>query len=92
MYEEWFEKLAQDIGITQIRQTNNFIEIVIPPSLKEKFDGEKLFTNILQMNRMFRFGHRGNNLLIILDTVKLDKHFIFYLIDLMQVLINSKKN
>ena len=92
MYEEWFEKLAQDIGITQIRQTNNFIEIVIPPSLKEKFDGEKLFTNILQMNRMFRFGHRGNNLLIILDTVKLDKHFIFYLIDLMQVLNNSKKN
>ena len=92
MYEEWFEKLAQDVGICQIRQTNNFIEILIPPYLKDNLDGEKLFSDILQISRMFRFGHRGNNLLIILDTVKLDKHFVYYLIDLMFVIKSSKKN
>lgn len=91
MHEEWFEKLAQEVGITQIRQTNNFIEILIPSSLKENLNGEDLFIDVLQISKMFRFGHRGNNLLIILDTVKLDKHFIYYLIDLMFAIKKAKK-
>jgi transcription-repair coupling factor (superfamily II helicase) len=92
MYEEWFEKLAHALGITQIRQTNNFIEVLLPTDLEENLDGEKLFLDILSISRMFRFGHRGKNTLIILDTVKLDKHFIYYLIDLMNAIMKAKKN
>ena len=40
---------------------------------------------------MFRFGHQGKQLLIILDIVKLEKHFIYYLIDLMNVLEKCRK-
>ena len=89
MHEEWFEKLANSLNITKIRQTNNFIEIVIPKELTEKLDGEKLFMDAISISRMFRFGYRGNQLLITLDIVKLDKHFIYYLIQLMNAIKKS---
>lgn len=36
MHEEWFEKLANKIGIKQIRQTKNFIEITLDKELTKK--------------------------------------------------------
>lgn len=92
MYEEWFDKMAHQLGIKQIRQTNNFIEITIPKDLTQQLDGEKLFIDVLALSRMFRFGSRGNQLLITLDIVKLDKHFIYYLVDLLQIISSCKKN
>jgi transcription-repair coupling factor (superfamily II helicase) len=92
MHEELFEKLADNLEIKQVRQTNNFIEITIPKELANNLDGEKLFFEIVSISKMFRFGYRGNQLLIILDIVKLDKHYIYYLIDLMHVIEKCKKN
>lgn len=91
MHEEWFEKLAHSLDIKQIRQTNNFIEITIPPHVVDTLDGQKLFMEVVSMSRMFRFGYRGKNLLITLDIVKLEKHFIYYLIGLMNIVKQSKK-
>ena len=86
MYEEWFEKMATKIGIKQVKQTKNFIEITIPPNLTEKVDGQLLFIEASKISRMFRFSLRGKQLIITLDTVKLEKHFIYYLIELMEIL------
>ena len=35
---------------------------------------------------MFRFAMRGKNLIITLDTVKLEKHFIYYLIEMLKII------
>ncbi|MDD2180842.1 MAG: transcription-repair coupling factor [Bacilli bacterium] len=83
MYEQWFEKLAQKLNITKIKQTKNFIEIEIPEKLTSKLIIQKLFIDVLDITRMFRFGMKKNKLLITLDTLKLDKHFIYYLIELL---------
>ena len=91
MYEQWLEKLVQKLNITNIRQTKNFIEIPICKKDAENLDGEKLFYELTRIGKMFRFTSRLNNLYIILDTVKLDKHYIFYLIDLMEKLKKCKK-
>lgn len=91
MYEEWFEKLAQNLHIDKILQTKNSIEITIPSDLIEKLDGQKLFLEVSNLSRMFRFRMRGKHLIIILDIVKLDKHFIYYLIDLLKIIEKSKK-
>ncbi len=91
MYEEWFEKLAKKLHIKRVRQTTNFIEITIPEELAASLDGQSLFLEILSISKMFRFGHQGKQLLIILDIVKLEKHFIYYLIDLMNVLEKCRK-
>lgn len=91
MYEEWFDKIARGIGINKVRQTKNFIEIFISKDMLNELDGQKLFYNITEISRMFRFKNQFGNLLIILDTVKLDKHFIYYLIDLVEAIKVSKK-
>ena len=91
MHEEWFEKLARKLHITQIRQTANFIEITLPVELTNNINGEVLFTEVLSLTRMFRFSKKRDNIIITLDIIKLDKHFIYYLIDLMKIIEKSKK-
>ncbi len=92
MYEEWFEKLAKDLGIEKVKQTNNFIEITLPKDFTEKINGEQVFMEVNQLSRMFRFSMKLGCLVITLDTVKLEKHFIYYLIDLMHILLKQKDN
>lgn len=86
MYEEWFEKIAHKLKITNIKQTKNSINIELPQELTEKVNGELLFTLASDITRDFRFGMHHKNLVITLDIVRLKKHFIYYLIELMEIL------
>lgn len=90
MHEEWFEKLATSLNITNIKQGRNSIEIFIPREIVDTLDGQKLFIGVSRISRMFRFAKRGNNLIIILDTIKLDKHFVYYLIELLELIKKIK--
>ena len=38
---------------------------------------------------MFRFSIKQDNLCITLDTIKLDKHFIYYLVDLLEIILDK---
>ena len=89
MYEEWFEKLAHKYKINRIRQTRNFIEIILPDYLNNQIDGKYLFFEVSKLSRIFRFSKRGNNLVVTMDIVRIDKHFIYYLIDFMGILEKS---
>ncbi len=91
MHEEWFEKLASQIGIKNIKQTKNFIQIELDENLTNKIDGENLFYETSKLSRMFRFSMKNKKLIITLDTIKLDKHFIYYLIDFMKIVEKNLK-
>ena len=86
MYEELFEKKAKKLGIKDIKQNKNNIEIWLPVDLTNKIKIDDLFINLSKISRKFRFGMRFKRLVITLDIVNLDKHFIYYLIDLLNVL------
>ena len=91
MHEELFEKEAKELNITHIKQTKNSIEITLDKELTNKLDGETLFFETTNLSRMFRFSMKFERLTIILDTVKLDKHFIYYLLDLLKIIKKSIK-
>ena len=91
MHEELFEKLASDLNITRVRQTKNFVEITLPKELTNNINGQQLFMNVSSLSRMFRFSMKLGMITITLDTIKLDKHFIYYLIDLMKEIKNCIK-
>ncbi len=91
MHEEYLEKLVKEIDIKNIRQTKNFIEIPINKKEANKINGEKLFYELSKKGKMFRFTSKLNNLCIILDTVKLEKHYVYYLIDLMELIKECQK-
>ena len=84
MYEEWFEKLAKKLEIENSKQTKTFIELELSENISKKIDGEKLFFMAYNITKMFRFSFKNNKIHIILDTVKLDKHFLIYLIQLLE--------
>ena len=86
MYSQWLEKLAMKLNITNVRQTSNFIEIILPQELNEKINGLDLFTKVNKLSHNFRFSMKQEKIVITLDIVKLDKHFVYYLIDLFKIL------
>ena len=47
--------------------------------------------DILSLSRKFRFSMKDNELTITLDTVGLDKHFIYYLSDMIDILKKAIK-
>lgn len=83
MYEEWFEKLAKKLKISNIHQNKNSIELVFPEEVVSKLDTEEIFMDAFEVTNMFRFKSKGTNLIIILDIIKLEKHPIYYLVDLL---------
>lgn len=91
MYEELFEHLATDLKITKVNQTKNFISISLPVEISNNIDGDKLFIKVCSLSRKFRFSMKNKELIITLDTINLDKHYIYYLIDLLNIIKDSIK-
>ena len=86
MYEEWFEKLAKRVGVKRVSQTKNSIELVFPEEVVSKFRVDELFMDSYDISTSFRFLSRGSNLVIILDIIKLEKHPIYYLVSLLDLI------
>ncbi len=83
MYQEWFEKMAKKLEIEKVNYTKNSLELIFSESITNKIDGEKLFVDAFSITPMFRFKMLHNRLIIILDTIKLEKHYIYYLVELL---------
>jgi transcription-repair coupling factor (superfamily II helicase) len=91
MQEELFETRAKNLGIEKIIQNKNSIAIYLPPALTENINGDQLFVEVCSLTRKFRFGMKNRQLIITLDTVTLDKHYLYYLIDLLDIIEKSIK-
>ena len=83
MYEEWFEKLVKKLKLSHVNQTKNSIEMVFPESVVKCMNMEEVFVDSYNVSRMFRFVSRGTNIIIVLDIIKLEKHPIYYLVELL---------
>lgn len=91
MYEEWFEKLAFELNIKKVKQTNNNVEFEIGEEITSKIKGDKLFIRAYQICSKFQFKTRGNRIIIVLNTNNLDKHFLLYLIPLLEEILYQVK-
>lgn len=92
MHEEWLEKLASNIGLKHFRQYKNSIEIEIPKEIMKDINSKELFFGVSDLSRKFRMTTRGTIVVIILDTINLEKHFIYYLIDLLLLIKKIKQS
>ena len=83
MYEEWFDKIARLAGVMKVNQTKTSVEIIFTPQETERINGEKLFMMAYEISPYFKFNYHNKCLGVLLETVKLPKHYIFYLIELL---------
>ena len=88
MYEEWFEKLVKQVGVTKVSETKNTIEIYFDKESTSKINIEDLFMNAYQITPMIRLKSRESDLTIILDIVKKEKHPINYLVALLSSMVS----
>ncbi len=90
MYQEWFEKMAKELEIEKVNLTRNSLELVFSKEITKKIDGEKLFTDAFHITPMFRFKMVADQLILILDTIQLEKHYVYYLVELLQKIALKK--
>lgn len=91
MYSEWFEKLSKAFEIKNIKQNSKLIEIILPEDISMLLNYSNLFIESQKISKNIRFKVNNNNLIIIMDLNNLDKHFIYYLVDLMLLIKSSLK-
>ena len=79
---EWniqnYQKFGFGIWAVILKETGEFIGDC--GMTIQNIDGELLFLDVISLTRKFRFSMRNDELTITLDTIGLDKHFIYYLI------------
>jgi len=92
MYEEWFEKLAGKLKISKVNQTKNSIELFFPKEVVLNLDTEEIFMDAFYISNMFRFISKGDNLVIVLDIIKLEKHPVYYLVSLLDKIVDKFGN
>lgn len=91
MYEEWFEKQAKSLGITTVRQSEREIEIELPRELSDKIEGDKFFIQAYNINPRFRLKYLHNQVIIALTLLNQKEHFLYYIVPLMEEVINQVK-
>ena len=91
MHSKWFENVCDQLNITNIHETNNFTEIVLKKDLVSQLNIEDLFVEVVKLSNRFKFMSRGTDIVISLNTIRIDKHPIYYLLDLVNSVLKIKK-
>ncbi len=84
MYEKLFEYLAETKGVEKIRELRNNITFTLNKEVSSQINGEFLFMKANELSRFIRFEFKNERLHIIIDTVKLDSHYLYYIVDLLE--------
>ena len=83
MYEEWFDKLARSKGVEEIKQEKDSIELIYNIDESKNLNGEEMFMKAYNISRNFTFSYHHLRVHVTLSLKDLDKHPIYYLIDLL---------
>ncbi len=84
MYEEWFEKLAEELKVRSVKQDTKMIQIYLPEEVSSRIKGDKLFLEAYSVHPKFQLKYERKEIVICLPLMKLEKHFIYYVVSLLQ--------
>ena len=87
MYEEWFEKIAHEYNITNVIQTDRLVEVTLPEEVSKNIKGDKLLMEAMSLTKYFNIRYFNKKIIITLYINKLTKHFIFYLVTLLEKIL-----
>lgn len=89
MYEEWFEKISEDLKIIKVTQNERFVEIELPEEISSQTKGDKLFLESYNINPNFKFRYFNKRIIISLPLKGLEKHFLYYFVPLLNIIKND---
>ena len=77
MYEKLFERLSAELDIEKITEAKTNVTIVVSPEGTRRLAGDQVFSSGNEVSRFLRFSYKSDRIHIILDTVNLEKHWLF---------------
>lgn len=86
MYQEWFDKMANELDVIKVLQTKTFVEITFSAIKSRNLNYEEIFVKSFKVSKYFKFSYKNECLVITLELPKLEKHYVFYLIDLLKII------
>ena len=86
MLEELFQVLAKKKGVTKVEQGLKQIVVYFSPFVSSKVDGSCLLARLFKISSNFSVEYTNRVLKITLDIKNLDKHFMYYLIKMIEVI------
>jgi len=86
MYEEWFEKLSESLGINRVKQNERLIELELPEDISNQIKADKLFMESYNINPDFKFKYFNKRIIISLLVRHNDKHFLYYYVPLLNLI------
>ena len=89
MYEEWFEKLAKKLEIKNVVQNKLYIELNLNNNIVSNVKFDKIFIESYDICSKFSFKNTHNGVTIHLNISNLEKHFIYYLIPLLNLILEE---
>lgn len=90
MYQEWFDKMAHDLDVIKVTQTKTYVEIIFSSLKTKNLNYENIFIESFKISKYFKFAYKNECLVITLELPKLEKHYVYYLIDLLKVIADDK--
>lgn len=81
IYERLFEKLATKLGVEKMFEKKTNITLILSEETGGKLAGDKLFKSGIEISRFIRFSYKNNRIQIILDTVGLDRHWLYTMVE-----------
>ena len=89
MYEEWFEKIAMQLNIKNVKQNDHFVEVTIPSEIVEKVKFDKIFMEAYEICSKYSFKNQHGMVIVTLSILPLKKHFIYYLVALFNLVLDE---
>lgn len=83
MYQELLEKLINKYKIIISMNTNQKFSIRLNENIYKNLNIENLFIQASRINTKFNFIYRGNSIFIELNKINLEKHYVFYVTNLL---------
>lgn len=83
MYEELFESMRKKKGIEIVKQTDKYIELSFNKDYSSNVKADELFINAYRISRNFKLSYANGRIILTLSITKLDKHWIYYIVDLL---------
>jgi transcription-repair coupling factor (superfamily II helicase) len=84
MYEKLFEKQSAAIDVEKMTESKTNITLIIAPDGSKKMAGDQLFSSGMEVSRFLRFAFKSERIHIILDTVQLDRHWLYTMCEFLE--------
>ena len=88
IYEKLFEYLAKQLDIERIKENKSKITLVISENKTSSMAAANIFKRSLEVSEDFRFSIENNQFHITLNTINLNKHWLYSMVDFMEKINN----